>query len=182
MAESVPIKHIVARFYLTTGGANPVRLTHSAEDNVWPAWSPDGRRIAFGRRAGEPGSIFFVVSADGSGTERQVAEGGSGLSWSPDGNSLALARYARESGGIFLVDVESGKQRDLTSPKPNYDSLPAYSPDGRWIAFTRGEAESRRGIWVISSGGGVAKPVKPGEKRIIGLTWTADSQEIVYST
>jgi Tol biopolymer transport system component len=140
------------------GNGESVQLTTAAEDNLWPTWSPDGRYIAFGRMLREPQSVSYIVPAEG-GPERKVAEGGNGVSWSPDGHTLALARqpWPIESGGIYLLAVETGERRELTSPKPDSDNRPVFSPDGHWIAFTRGRTQLRREIWVIPARGGAAK-------------------------
>lgn len=166
------------------GNGEPVQLTSAAQDDVWPAWSPDGRYIAFGRRLQEPKRIVYIVPS-GGGPERKVAEGGDGASWSPDGKTLALARqpWPAESGGIYLLDVEAGASRELTSPQPDSDDHPVFSPNGRWIAFTRRPAQSRPDIWVMPlDGGGAAKRLTFDARTIIGFTWAANSSEIIYST
>jgi hypothetical protein len=80
--------HALNIYVKPVGTGEPVRLTAAAEDNLWPAWSPDGRYIAFGRISGEYQRVVYIVPA-GGGPERRVAQGGDGASWSPDGKTLA---------------------------------------------------------------------------------------------
>ncbi len=172
-------------YVMPVAGGDPVRLTNSAEDNIWLAWSPDGRQIAFERGASNrtEGNTYYTVSADG-GPERKVATGGRGASWSTDGKSLALAHWPApgKPKGLFLADLQTGQQRELTSPDAaEYDCLPAFSPDGRWVAFTRGVRDEHRGIWIVPATGGTARQIKSPERSLYGLTWTADSREVVYS-
>jgi Tol biopolymer transport system component len=84
--------------------------------------------------------------------------------------SLALARQPVfiESGGIYLLSVDTGASRELTSPQPDSDDRPSFSPDGRWIAFTRGR--TMRDVWIMPAQGGAAKQLTFNEKAVIGLT------------
>jgi TolB protein len=96
-----------------------------------PAWSPDGRRIAF-TRLGE----IHVVDADGRNERRltTMAQPGAFPAWSPDGRTIAFARLR----DVFSVPSRGGAVKRLTrSPKPwLIRTTPAYSPDGRTIAIT----------------------------------------------
>jgi eukaryotic-like serine/threonine-protein kinase len=169
----------------TIGPDDPLRLTFAAEDERLPAWSPDGRYIAFCRALVlEPTPnryAIYVVPARG-GQERKIAEGGMGVSWSPDSKMLAVAGLPTESGGISLLSFETGKARQLTSPQPYFDSLPVFSPDGRWIAFTRDFGFSAREIFVMPVRGGAAKQLTFDREPTYGAAWTADSREIVFAS
>lgn len=73
------------------GSGRPAQLTAGPETDDHPAWSPDGRRIAFFRGAGQNRTLYLIPSA--GGTERRLADGffyGPG-SWSPDGGFLAIS-------------------------------------------------------------------------------------------
>lgn len=170
-------------YIMPVGGGDPVQLTYSRNDQVWPAWSHNGRFIAFGRPIMEPSRDTFIMPSNG-GPERWISRGGNGVSWSPDDKMLALSRrgWPTESGAIFLFDLQTGQQRDVTTPKPDSDSRPVFSPDGRWIAFCRGPSPMRQGVWVVPSQGGTARQLTANDKRLLGLTWTADSRDVVFAT
>jgi Tol biopolymer transport system component/serine/threonine protein kinase len=167
------------------GSDDPVRLTVAPEDEKLPAWSPDGRYIAFCREiAPEPAfgrHAIYVVPAIG-GQERRLAEGGLGVSWSRDSKTLAMARATTESGGIFLLSFETGERRQLTNPHLSFDNLPVFSPDGQWIAFTRNFGVSAREIFVIPARGGTARPLTFDREPTYGVAWTADSRELVFAS
>src|SRR5262249_55242776 len=108
-----------------------------------PAWSPDGRSIAFvrGRRLGK--STILLVPALG-GSEREVAEfprAALAPAWSPDGRWLLVSARdpAEKPAATYLVSVETGEKRQLTfSPASTEgDSYGALAPDGRTLAFVR---------------------------------------------
>ena len=134
------------------GPGPPLRLTTHPNWDGSPAWSPDGRWIAFLRGRPEDGEKMglYLISPLG-GRERKLAEtrlpftymAGTCLAWSPDSRWLAVCDWAEDSPGrlsVFLLSVDSGERRRLTSPPEDSiigDVLPAFSPDGRTLAFSR---------------------------------------------
>ena len=104
------------------GTEPPARLTTDPADDFSPAWSPDGRSIAFIRSLPGRKAAVFLVPPIG-GTERKLAEidgtvWWSSLAWSPDGESLAIAAMgsSHEPFGLLLLSIETGQKRRLTSP------------------------------------------------------------------
>jgi Tol biopolymer transport system component/serine/threonine protein kinase len=140
------------------GAEVPLRLTKDPAPDFFPAWSPDGLRIAFLRALSDGKSGVFLIPAVG-GAERklvevnEVAEAGFGvgrMSWHSSGQWLVLSdrNSAREPLALFLVSVESGEKRKLTSPPQGFpvgDVEPAVSPDGRAVVFNRVISSRRPG-------------------------------------
>jgi eukaryotic-like serine/threonine-protein kinase len=129
---------------LESGSA--LRLTTDAANDSSPAWSPDGRSIAFLRgRAGQPGTVFIIPAMGGD--ERKVTTvrllpafyPGRALAWSPDSKWLACS--CGEGVTLLLISAETGATRPLTHENEfagtRGDIGPAFSPDGAQLAFAR---------------------------------------------
>ena len=163
----------------------PVRLTFAEQDDTHPAWSPDGRSIAFCRVIDNrtPYIRFAILIVPvGGGVERKISEGGEGVSWSPDGRTLAVAGLPPESGGIFRISLESGVRTRLTRSPANLDQLPVFSPDGEWIVFTRSFGPRARELFALPARGGSERQLTFGHQPTYGAAWAADSKEIVFSS
>jgi Tol biopolymer transport system component len=123
-----------------------------------PAWSPDGKTLAF---ATPPG--IAVMNADGStpaGMAREVLVEGASPSWSPDGSRLAYA----SKGLIMLVNVDGGDARPLTD-----GANPAWSPDGSLIAY-----EKQSAVWLAGLDGSEPRRLTVGSEP----AWAPDGRRL----
>lgn len=182
------------------GTGTPLRIT-SDGSNFSPAWSPDGRQIAFLRASG--GQIGVYIAPSLGGPAHKVSDldtpdfdlagflRGGNLSWSASAELLVLGdRDSPESElyCLFLVSLQDGTKRRLTSPSVQYsgyrggDRDPAFSPDGRLVAFTRGGASSALDIYVVGVEGGEPRRLTFDNKEISGLCWSADGRSILFSS
>ena len=121
------------------------RLTYNLYDDYTPAWSPDGRSIAFTSNQGRgPYDSYdiYVINSDGSNQRRLTNNTfmpGADFSptWSPDGRSIVFtSKRDRDSNNyeIYVMGADGSNQRRLTNNSDN-DFAPSWSPDGRLIAF-----------------------------------------------
>ncbi|MEO7648152.1 MAG: protein kinase, partial [Gemmatimonadaceae bacterium] len=151
-------------------GGDAEQLTRDPADDFNPSWSPDGKEISFHSwRSGNRDA--YLMSADGS-NERLLLGGPShefGGRWSPDGKSLALVSDRSGRGELYIIPRDGGAPRQLTR---NGGSMrPFWSPDGRWIAYTR-----ERGISIIPAAGGEPISVFPRGRELGG--WSPDGREL----
>jgi hypothetical protein len=137
-------------------GTKPIPLTTDCtQDDADPAFSPDGRTIAYRSDCG--GGGIFVMGATGEAS-RRVTDFGYAPAWSPDGTELAVvtertgAPTSRNSvSQLWAVKVDSGARRRVTE----LDAMaPTWSPDGRRIAFWGLRDETfQRDIWSVAADG-----------------------------
>ena len=163
-----------------------LQLTRVARD-ACPAWSPDGRWIAFSRFAGTERTIY-LMSALG-GPERRVYSSGPVLpivDWSPDGKFLALSSPDTTPGtySISLLNLETLETHKLTVPPAGeQDGAPAYSPDGRRLAFIRTNgALTSSEIYVVDVSGGTPRRLTSEGWIASPPVWTRNGQSILYSS
>jgi TolB protein len=127
---------------MNADGTEQRRLTRSGARNVAPAWSPDGRKIAFEHRIGRRqrdecsgcGSAsaveVHVMNADGSG-ERTLAHSGRrnlAPSWSPDGRRIAFVSTRDGNAEIYAMNADGSEQRNLTRTRGWHEHWLAWSP------------------------------------------------------
>ena len=139
-------------------GAGSSRLTFNRWNDIYPVWSPDGRRIAFtSDRDGRYN--LYVKSADGSGEETPLLR--SSLwdfpeDWTRDGHGLAFTRRdPRTKGDVWLLAMPQGPPRPLLQNEAD-ELQPRFSPDARFLAYTSDES-GRNEIYVQTMPPGTAK-------------------------
>ena len=191
------------------GPGEPVRLTTDPARDDKPSYSPDGRRIAFLRFAETNDSAdLFVVPALG-GAERRVATIApsyltprlrpmSDLAWTPDGKWIAagIVSSPTEPPGIWLLEVDGQKRQRLTTSQPSSsapnesfgDVSPAFSSDGRRMAFIRETGPAINAIYVLplspdlTPAGSPVKVVSDTRAGVLGLAWTPDDRGLVFAS
>lgn len=175
-------------FTMNADGSDVVQVT--GDNAFWPAWSPDGSRIAF-TLAGRPGTgseDIFVVHSWG-GVPTQVTSDPlpeEAPAWSPDGSRIAFSRYTPPVWGpedIYVVNADgTGAEVRLTN-HPSRDFLPAWSPDGTRIAFTT-DRDGNEEVYVMNADG--SNPVNltnhPGSDVVWAGAWSPDGTRIVFQT
>lgn len=172
-------------------------LTSGEADEGTASWSPDGTRIAYVERSEDhfSGRLRVAEFDDATGHvkgEPRIlyearADRGGGWSlrrpaWSRDGRSLVLGLQDSGWDKLYLIPAAGGPPRALTEGDGE-DGDPAFSPDGKWIAFVsnRGALEERH-VWVVSATGGAAQRLAPGSRGTLEWDpqWSADGTQVYF--
>jgi len=170
------------------------QLTFSEGLEEWPAWSPDGTRLAYVAESG--GYRHLFVRTLSTGAERRITQQSRDdiqPAWAPDGQRLGFVRAStsggrlepsdingeyNEGGDIWQVDLETGRETRLVQDGFN----PAYAPVGGRLAFDATYAGGRR-IWVADSGGRNPRQVTSDSSEAVVHSeprWSPDGRRIVF--
>ena len=154
------------------------RFTFEGDTNVSPAWTPDGKRIAFTSSRGGNLNLYWQMADGSGGLERlttsehlQVP-----LSWSPNGQLLSFIEL-NAGAPIRVLRLSDRKAQPFLQTAAN-EGAPQFSPDGRWMAYLSDESGRNEiyvqpypgpgGKWQISTDGG-REPV-----------WNRNGRELFY--
>jgi eukaryotic-like serine/threonine-protein kinase len=164
------------------------RLTFDGTGNQYPAWTPDGKRIAFQSNREGPLNIFWQLADGSGGLERLTTSeyGSLPWSWSPDGQLLSFSEDNPTTGWdiwVLRMGYTSAGSGQVRKAQPFLrtqfnETSPRFSPDGRWLAYASDESGRYEiyvqpypgpgGKWQISTDGGT-EPV-----------WNPNGRELFY--
>ncbi len=162
----------------------PLQLTDNPGNEGHSTWSPDGTTIAFGgEREGVEG--IFTIPAIG-GVQRNLIDLPLllfGIDWSPSDEWIVYS--TRDATGepkrLYLLSTTDNSTHALTEPSLRMmgDRLPAFSPDGRTVAFVRGSIGNKEDIYIIPVEGGEPRRVTRVNRQLKGLAWTRNGEHLV---
>lgn len=137
-------------------GFNPQVVARSRESLLSPAWSPDGRKIAY--VSFESGNSAIYVQDITTGSRQLVSARSKGINgapaWSPDGSKLALSLSYQGNPEIYVMDLGSRQETRLTTNLA-IDTEPRWTPDGQSVVFTS-DRSGRPQLYQMPASGGSA--------------------------
>jgi hypothetical protein len=161
----------------------PSRFTTASGGNFDPVWSPDGSQVVFtSSRTGK--FNLYLRAGDGSGEDKvlsEPAQGAGAPDWSSDGRSLAFG----SSGDVWVLPLSGHGSSKIEAGKPypfvqtSFDEGdPAFSPDGRWLAYHSNESGQPQ-IYVQSfpAGGNKSRISTAGGTEPV---WRGDGKELFF--
>jgi len=176
-------------YVMNADGSEQTRLTNNQASDFGPAWSPDGKRIAFASNL-DGNYEIYVMNADGSGQTRLTNNQADDydLAWSPDGNRIAFASNLDGNYEIYVMNIDGSGQTRLTNNQAS-DFYPAWSPDGKQIAFYSKRDEPNPDscgsncnyeIYVMNANGSGQTRLTNNQAKDFGPAWSPDGKQIAF--
>ena len=164
-------------FVAPLDGGEARQLTKRKWGVSQPAWSPDGDRLAFVARTGN-----FTPPKERKGLEKAAPIVVRDLRYKLDG----IGFFDRRRTHIFVANVDSGEQTQLTSGD-YFDDHPAWSPNGRTIAFVsdrerdRNQRQFRTDVWTVPAAGGRPRKLTRSRGAASLPTYSPDGKYVAYA-
>ena len=158
---------------MNADGSAPVQLLPEGTAHT-VAWSPDGQIIAFDGARGGPERRIYFINPDGAPQPFEAL--GEHPSFSPDGRQLVV-KVCRPECGLWIENPDDAEPRQLTTE--GSDGLPAWSPNGKKIAFSR-NVDGNVDIYTINPDGSGLQRLTTAAGNDSVPAWTPDSRQIVF--
>ncbi len=168
-------------YLLDRAGQNPTALTHNGRNNFDPAWSHDGKQIAFLSQQGKDVTTaeLYVINADGT-NERRLTQNQAqeyGAAWSPDDHQIA---FGTKADGDWQISVLNA---DGTNPHPlavrANGSAPTWSSDGQWLSITS-ERDGNADIYVLTADGRDQRNLTNDPSVDSNSSWSPDGSQLAF--
>ena len=178
------------------------RFTFDPARDDFPAWSPDGKNIAFSsNRNGQ--MDLYIKPADGSGEEKlllKTDEPKTDARWAKDGRFLLFTSTGPKTSADMLALPFTGEAKPVSLLKTQFlpaEAVPRVSPDGRWLAYMSNESGSSENYvrpftpdapagtgakWLVSKGGGAFPLWRPDGKELFYLSLTNQVMAVEIDT
>jgi dipeptidyl aminopeptidase/acylaminoacyl peptidase len=177
-------------YIVRTAGGTPRALTGGDLSQRDPAWSPDGRSIAFVQDSTEaqeiepqprPGLYVYTLADSSIRGVRTGFTSSTSPAWSPDGSTLAFrcSRGRGEETDVCTIPAAGGAPRNLTADWDLAPGDPQWSPDGKTLSFsaeTRGNAH----LFAVPAAGGPVRQVTSGERTLRDFSFSRDGRALAY--
>jgi Tol biopolymer transport system component len=183
-------------YVMNADGSHQVNLTKNGADDVDPAWSPDGTKIAFASDRHVHGQFqIHVMSASGTGVKRltnvNAGIGDTTPTWSPDGSRIAFrgpsdVEFGHQLYDIFIMNADGSALARLTLIASGTDYEPDWSPAGTTIALSSSHAATQvnkgKEIFLVSVVGSSYSRITNEPSNETQPAWSPNGKSLAFTS
>ena len=162
-------------------GSNDVTLTQGNFKDVYPAWSPDGTHIAFIREASDAeNGALYIMDSDGKNQRKLNNDVAGYVNW--NAGKLLIYSYQNPKTGshsLRTLNTDNGQTQDLDALGAGEFDLPAWSPDGKRIAFAKGTNDGRA-VYTANADGSNVSRISPDGTTATNPVFSPDGTRLAY--
>ena len=155
-------------YIMDINGKNLRNLTNHPASDFSPAFSPDGRWIAYVSNR----DIHLINLAT---KEKHLLTDGKEPDWSPDSKFIVFVSKRAGRSDIYKMNINGEEVQQLTNDADNYN--PSWSPDGQWIAFSSKQDGIPLSVYVMTADGRRRRKLAQG----LNPSWSPDGKQIAYT-
>jgi tricorn protease len=165
-------------FTIATDRGEPQRVTETSWKEEEPRWSPDGKWIAF--VSDRTGREEVWISDELGKNQKKLSDADcdkSAITWAPDSKSFM---WSGSDHKLRRVDIGTGKEEVLVSSDAGNIGTPQFSPDGKWISYSKDDNLLRSHVWVKELATGKETMIASDQFMISrGAKWTPDGKKLL---
>ena len=155
------------------------QITDSPARDKEPLYSPDGKSVAFiSDRSGR--EEIYIIAVDGVGEAQKITDLDTlkfSFAWSPSSKELA---FTGSDNKLRKYSVDTKQTSELSSSKYGNIGSPVWSPDGKWIAYSKPDYVRTSDVYLIPSGGGEERKVTFDSFNDVNPQFTADGRKLFF--
>lgn len=166
-------------FTIAAEHGDVTRVTHSYSRETLPAWSPDGKWIAFVGDEEDKDSVW-IANADGGNAKKLTNTDNEKMlvKWMPDSKAVY---FSSSDHGLYVVDVGGGQPRKIASNDAGNIQGAEVSPDGKWFAYAKQDHDLRAHVYITSSQGGEEHRLNDDLLfSTLDPRWTSDGKKLIF--
>lgn len=166
-------------FTIATEHGDVTRVTHSYSRETLPAWSPDGKWLAYVSDEGGKDSVW-IADANGGNSKKLTDTDNEKMTvkWMPDSKA---AYFTSSDHGLYVVDVGGGQPRKIAGNDAGNIQGAEVSPDGKWFAYAKQDHDLRAHVYITSSQGG--EEHRLNDDLLFSTRdprWTPDGKKLIF--
>src|SRR5690606_16449624 len=161
-------------------GENRVVIAESTQPLMSPAWSPDGRRLAYVSFEGNQSAVYVQTLRTGTRERVSMPAGPRGAPvFAPDGRRLAYVSFEGNQSAVYVQTLRTGT-RERVSMRAGHNGAPVFSPDGRRLALTLSLVEGNFDVYTLDLGTQVLRRLTDHPAIDSEPAWSPDGETIYF--